>query len=321
MTEGYEKHLTELHAKQTVPAEVVDDILGVFSSAPVVAKQRIIAGEINEVYDVAFADAVHVIVRISHDEDQTFEHAQWAIRECALRGVPVPEVLGVWDRSTSNQLLHICIQRKLEGVLLAKANLPHNVLRQIVAQAGGFLSRIHTIPTNGFGNIDGTGKGTFLTAQSEIDAFVRMESEFQALAQRLDLSRRAMSRALQLVVDDGRVMQPIDPCLTHNDFSAKHILVANGAVSGIIDFGQVAGSEPLSDLVRWDYYDAARFPFEWLQEGYTNKQVFDEQFTQRLRVKRIGFSLWVMRWYDRGGYAEGVADARTKFVQDLAHFE
>ena len=103
MTEGYEKHLAELHAKQTVPAEVLDDILRVVSSAPVVAKQRIIAGEINEVYDVEFADGVHVIVRISHDEDQPFEQEQWAIRECALRGVPVPEVLGVWHRSTSNQ--------------------------------------------------------------------------------------------------------------------------------------------------------------------------------------------------------------------------
>ena len=130
-----------------------------------------------------------------------------------------------------------------------------------------------------------------------------------------------MSRALRLVVDDGRAAQSIAPCLTHNDFTAKHILVANAAISGIIDFGEVAGSEPLSDLVRWDYYDAARFPFEWLQEGYADKQVFDAHFARRLQIKRIAFSLWVLRWYDKHGYAEGVADARAKFVRDLAKLE
>ncbi len=148
-----------------------------------------------------------------------------------------------------------------------------------------------------------------------------MEAEFHALARRLNLSRRDMSRALRLVVDAERMVGSGDACLTHNDLCAKHILVANGTVSGIIDFGEVAGSEPLSDFVRWDYYDGARFPLDWLQEGYTNKQVFEPPFTQRLHIKRIAFSLWVMRWYDMQGYAEGVADARAKFIRDLAYLE
>lgn len=322
MTEEYQKHLAELHAKQTVQAELLDDILGEVSSAPVLAKRRIIAGESNEVYDIAFADRLQVIVRISRHQDKSFESEQWAIRQCARRGVPVPEMLGIWHRSTPSQPLHICVERKLEGVLLSDAALPRHEVRQIVLQAGEFLSRIHAIPINGVGYINGEGEGEFLTLEGEIDAFVHMEAEFQALAKRLDLSSRNMTRALQLVVEEERrVARSIVPCLTHNDFSAKHILVANGAISGIIDFGEAAGGEPLSDLVRWDYYDAARFPFEWLQEGYTNKQIFDRQFTQRLHIKRIGFSLWVMRWYDRHGYAEGVADACTKFVHDLAQVD
>jgi aminoglycoside phosphotransferase (APT) family kinase protein len=160
-----------------------------------------------------------------------------------------------------------------------------------------------------------------LTSESEINAFLAMEAEFHALAKRLDLGDGALIRALRLVVDDGRAAQSIAPCLTHNDFCAKHILVANAAISGIIDFGEVAGSEPLSDFVRWDYYDATRFPLAWLQEGYTNKQVFDAEFARRLQIKRIAFSLWVMRWYDLHGYAEGIADARAKFLRDLAKLE
>jgi aminoglycoside phosphotransferase (APT) family kinase protein len=317
MTEGYTKHLTNLHAKQTIPAEILNDILREVSPEPVLSKQRLIAGEANEVYDVSFADGLRVIARISRDDDKNFAQEQWAIRECGLRGVPVPEVLGVWHRPTQGQSLTICIQRKIEGVLLPNADLPHHVLRQIVVQAGELLSRIHAVPVKGFGYINGKGEGEFLTPQAEIDAFVKMESEFHVLAQRLDLSSRDMSRALRLVVDAEQMVRSVEPCLTHNDFCAKHILVANGTVSGIIDFGEVAGSEPLSDFVRWAYYDAACFPLEWLQEGYTNKQVFDTTFTQRLHVKRIAFSLWVLRWYDMHGYAEGVADARAKFLRDI----
>jgi aminoglycoside phosphotransferase (APT) family kinase protein len=321
MTEGYTKHLAALHAAQTIPAEILNEILGEISPAPVIAKRRIIEGEANEVYAVAFADGLHVIARLSRDADKDGDQEQWAIRACGLRGVPVPELLGVWHRSLEGQPLNICVQRKLEGVLLSNAQLPQNVLHQIVVQAGDFLARIHAIPVKGFGYINGQGEGKFLTLASEIAAFLAMEAEFHALAKRLDLSGRTMNRALRWVVDGERMIGSVEPCLTHNDFQAKHIMVAHGAISGIIDFGEVAGSEPLSDIVRWDYYEAERLPLAWLQEGYTNKQVFDDTFTQRLHIKRIAFSLWVMRWYDRRGYAEGVAEARAKFLRDLAKLE
>lgn len=321
MTESYTNHLAAIHAAQTIPTEVLNEILGEFSPVPVLAKRRIIGGESNEVYEVTLADGDQVIVRISRDAEKHLAQEQWAIRECGKRGVPVPEWLGLWARSTQDQPLHICIERKLAGVLLSAAHLPPNVLHEIVVQAGELLSRIHTIPVKGFGYLNGQGEGKFLTAAGETAEFLGMEAEFQALAQRVDLSQRAMSRAWQWVSAAERAVQPVEPCLTHNDFCTKHIMVANGAITGIIDFGEVAGSEPLSDFVRWDYYEAERFPLAWLQAGYTNKQLFDDRFVQRLHVKRLAFSLWAMRWYNRQGYAEGVAEARAKFFHDLAQLE
>jgi hypothetical protein len=133
----------------------LNEILSELSPEPVIAKQRIIAGEANEVYDVAFADGTHVIVRISRDEDKNFEQEQWAIRECGLRGVPVPELLGVWHRSIQGEPLNLCIQRKLEGVLLPNAQVAPRVLHQLVVQAGELLSRIHAILVKGFGYLNG----------------------------------------------------------------------------------------------------------------------------------------------------------------------
>ena len=320
MSERYEQHLAALHAKQTIATELLHEILHEVSPARVLSTQRITAGEVNEVYAVTFADGLHVIVRISRDDTKNgahFAQEQWAIRQCGARGVPVPEVLGVWRRATDGHPLDICVQRKIDGVLLRDAQLPQQALRQIVVQAGALLARIHTIPVTGFGYLNGQGEGAFITSDSEITALLAMEAEFHALAKRVDLEEEAMRRALRVVVEDARAADVGAPCLTHNDFAANHIVVAKDAIAGIIDFGEVAGSEPLSDFVRWDYYETARFPLAWLQHGYANKRVFEADFTRRLHVKRIAFSLWVMRWYDVNGYAEGVADARAKFVRDL----
>lgn len=319
MVESYQTHLTALHAGVAIPEAVLTDLLWEFSPVHVLAKTRIIGGEVNEVYDVIFADQTQVIVRIERGKAKGFAQEQWAIQECAKRGVPVPEVLGLWQIATEQQPLQVCIQRKIAGIPLAHAQLPVSVCEAIVVQAGEFLSRIHEIPVKGFGYLNSRGEGTFATMTEEHTAFQQMAPEFHDLAHRVAINQQLMYRALRLI-DEAALWLPQtgDACLTHNDFAAKHLLVDKGALTGIIDFGEVAGSEPLADLVRWDYYDADRFPLAWLQTGYANKEVFNAEFTQRIHCKRLEFSLWAMRWYDRQGYAPGVADARSKFLQDLA---
>ena len=310
MSERYEQHLAALHAKQTIATELLHEILHEVSPARVLSTQRITAGEVNEVYAVTFADGLHVIVRISRDDTKNgahFAQEQWAIRECGARGVPVPEVLGVWRRATDGHPLDICVQRKIDGVLLRDAAAAAGAAAD--RRAGGCVTRPHPHDSrHGVGYLNGQGEGAFITSDSEITALLAMEAEFHALAKRVDLEEEAMRRALRVVVEDARAADVGAPCLTHNDFAANHIVVAKDAIAGIIDFGEVAGSEPLSDFVRWDYYETARFPLAWLQHGYANKRVFEADFTRRLHVKRIAFSLWVMRWYDVNGYAEGVAE-------------
>jgi aminoglycoside phosphotransferase (APT) family kinase protein len=318
MAESYDEHVNELHSRYTIPDKVLDEILREIATRDVISKRRVIGGEANEVYDVAFSGGVQVIVRVSRDEDKNFEQERWAIAECRQRGVPVPEILGIWHLSTPRHPLDVCVQRKVDGELLTACKLSSNRQRQIVAQAGEFLSRVHDVPVKGFGYINGNGEGEYSTPERALNAFRAMESEFLKLAERVDVSVRDMRRVLRLIDEDERQAPHSDPCLTHNDFCAKHIMVSKASVSGFIDFGEVAGSEPISDFVRWDYYDAERFPLEWLMEGYTNKAVFDDDFDRRLHLKRIAFSLWVMRWYDMQGYAQGVTDACAKLLADLA---
>ena len=68
-------------------------------------RKRIVAGEVNEVYDVQTEDG-NLIVRISREEENRFIPEKWAIEKSGEAGVPVPEVLLV-DEAEDKAFLFI----------------------------------------------------------------------------------------------------------------------------------------------------------------------------------------------------------------------
>lgn len=323
----YDDYLEDLHSKMCLPDEILVDTLRETLRQEIVSKRRIVGGEINEVYEVDLGDGAEVIVRVSRDDTKHFEQEVWAIAECAKRGVPVPEVLGVVHLSTPGKPLDICVLRKIEGVLLPQAKLTPDLLERVVGQAGEYLSRIHEIPTQGFGYLDGQGKGEYDSIAAESEELRRIVPELNDLAGELGIGRGVMRRAIELATSEAGAEEADvagrggESRLTHNDFCSKHVFVEGHQISGIIDFGEVSAGEPVSDFVRWDYYDSERLPIDWLMAGYANKAVFDADFSRRLRVKRIAFGLFVLHWYSASGYKEGVADAKVKLLVDVSKMD
>ena len=58
-----------------------------------VAWERLIGGEVNEVYAAALTTGAEVIVRISRQPVTRFESERWALAAARDAGVPVPEML------------------------------------------------------------------------------------------------------------------------------------------------------------------------------------------------------------------------------------
>jgi len=71
---------------------------------------------------------------------------------------------------------------------------------------------------------------------------------------------------------------------------------------------------PVNEFAKWDYWESPALPVAWLQEGYSDKSLFDDGYVELLRAFRIANALWVLRWYSLTGYAAGVDRAATSLT-------
>ena len=316
MSDPYQDYLKAFHAGLQLADGPLERALRAVSSAPVTSRTRIVAGEANEVYDVAFADGLDVIVRISRDRHKHFEQERWAIRQCRERGVPVPEILSIEHLSADEAPLDICIQRKIEGRRLSDlTSLPREDLKAILAKAGDLLSRVHTVPTTGLGYIDGEGRGespTFGACMAELE---ESRPAYEALAVRTGFDAGAMVRLLDLLCDglteDLYSTSQVFPCLIHNDFRACHLLVMDGHITGLIDWGEASSDTAVNDFAKWDFKDGEAYPLAWIKAGYADKSLFDDGFERLLPLLKLMQGLCSLQWYDWRGYAQGVAEAKA----------
>ena len=60
------------------------------------------------------------------------------------------------------------------------------------------------------------------------------------------------------IVDSFRAAPP-RVTMSHNDLLAVHVLVHDGRLSGIIDFGVVAAEPAANDFAKWDFREGTRF--------------------------------------------------------------
>jgi Ser/Thr protein kinase RdoA (MazF antagonist) len=312
MADPYAHHLAALHSGFEAPAELIARAAREVTPSPISARQRIVHGEANEVYRITFESGVQVILRIDRRAEGVFEKEAWAIGRCRDLGMAVPEVLSLQTLEAGAERLEVCILEMLPGERLSDSlSLPQATLRSIVRDVGEQLSRMHAV---GLGEL-GEGARFF---ENDADDLLASEDEFVALGVAAGLDWRTLERAFRFF--EKAMSGPRRRALTHNDIRACHVLVHEGRLSGIIDFGQASIDTPINEFGKWDYWEAPALPAAWLREGYADKTLFDDAFDERFRALRIANALWVLRWYALTGYADGVqraAAAIDAYVSEL----
>jgi aminoglycoside phosphotransferase (APT) family kinase protein len=312
MTDEYDQHLAGLHGGFAAPDAVIRAAAREASASPLVGTRRIVHGEANEVYALAFESGLEVIMRIARRAEGLFEKERWAIGLCRSLGVKAPEVLSIQRREAVGEMLEICIQEKLPGERLADSlGLPRETLRAIVREVGEQLSRMHAIAWENLGD-------AVRYFESDTDDTIRTIPEFIDLGAAAGLDRSVLERACARLTETLERGAPQPRRLTHNDIRACHVMVHQGRLSGLIDFGEASMEAPINDLAKWDYWEGEVLPVAWLEEGYTDKSLFDESYGERFAAFRIVNALWALRWYALTGYARGVAEAKARLERYFA---
>jgi aminoglycoside phosphotransferase (APT) family kinase protein len=216
-------------------------------------------------------------------------------------GVPAPEVVGV-----ELDLLPIpfLLMRRIPGAP------PESATDPVFVEAGRLLRLTHSLSAPGFGYLAENGHGPYktwteFTAEpvAGLDDMVEHDLLSRDVAQRL---RSCVDRYRDAVAYDG------PPVLLHGDLHPRHVFTADGRLTGIIDWGDVAGGDPRLDLSRFSKGAAEALPA--LLEGYGLE--LTPELSVTMIVYRLLWTTMVLREEFRAG-GDWFDAYRSAIVEDL----
>jgi Ser/Thr protein kinase RdoA (MazF antagonist) len=150
------------------------------------------------------------------------------------------------------------------------------------------LFKIHSVHPNGFGTLDGNGKGEASSVTEYIlnSGYFRRDLVLPKLNDRPD-DQALVLHVYEILEKEAANYSPVSPSLVHNDYSPEHVFVDEGEVSGIIDMENSCGLAPIFDLARWDSKFGAKFPLKYLIEGYGDQELFKGDFERELNYWKM----------------------------------
>lgn len=297
----HQEYLHKLHQKMQTPVEIIKSSVQKATGHRFVSCERLVAGQMHEVYDVTVSDGKSVIVRISHNESPRFDIEKWALDTVRELGVPAPDYLLLETVETDDKPLTICIEPKLPGVPLQdikdEVKADWKRAEKIACDAGQILSRIHTVKTQGIGKMNQPGQGKSLTAEE----YARKRAEKSApyiLENNQDkwIGPDIINRAAQIMQDNQNLLrEPFS--LLHGDYSPLHLLVDEDRITGVLDMENVSSGDPVMEFAYWDSWgNNLPFSTELLLKNYPGKDSTSD-FEAKLHYFRIDIALYTATFY------------------------
>jgi len=277
-------------------------------------------GRSNHVFKVSPSGGPDFIARLSRHQDNRFEMEQAVMAVAQGAGIPVPDVMDLVPVPTGDQ--SVLLLSLVDGVTLehAAAGISHDALDDLAGQVGRTLASIHSLAIgSGYGNLDPNLDGR---SASLGEWFIdRFRLTIKEVREHL-VSDREVTETLDIVENyilvRRSILSEIKPVLLHGDFRPGNILVADGRISGIIDWEAAKSGPPAFDFGWWDWMagdSETPFPSTALHQGYLEHRQLDSATFDALRqlaIARItiGHLGWLIRTENPGGFKS----AREKLV-------
>jgi Ser/Thr protein kinase RdoA (MazF antagonist) len=227
------------------------------------------AGVAAQVYRVHAAGGT-VYVRIAEDQDDDLSVDAALLEHLRALGLRVPQVVHVepFDQALGRSVL---ITGEVAGEPLAGCR-DQRAARRIAHAAGRDLALLNSVDVRGFGWIRRQPPAWPLRATSlSYAAFVTSDLPDPWPGPLGRLFTLAELKRLWALGDRESHRDLASATLAHGDFDTTAIFQLDGDYSGLIDFGEVRGTEPLFDLGHFHLWEHQRSPlplWEELVAGY-----------------------------------------------------
>lgn len=259
------------------------------------ADENVLKGNVNIVRKVMINGKKYV-VRI-HPRD--VKNGYYFVEKIALdrakeEGVPTPKVLEIHLASHEKDMdfmLTTVSSGITMDVFLQKNASNENTL---LFDAGVNMAKIHQVKVKRFGAFDndiakksGILAGLHPTYRDFI--LTGLDENLERLV-RFRIVSQPRAKAMKNVFG-VRNFEPIDgPRLIHNDFADWNLLTDGSVLTGVLDWDECHGGDPIADLACWStFYNIERM--EQFLKGYTSIATLPKDYDDRFHYYRLRYTI------------------------------
>jgi aminoglycoside phosphotransferase (APT) family kinase protein len=258
-------------------------------------------GVSSQVYRLVRGSEVFYL-RVAEEATENLETDAELHRRLLALGVRVPRVVFVepFDAAIGRS---VAITSEVPGVSLAAVGCPPEVALAVVADAGEDLAVINQVRVEGFGWVRRSGPGWPLRAEhASYLSFLTSYLPADWPGPLGSLLPGDVLAGVEAVLDSERARPSAEAQLAHGDFDTTAIFCAAGRYTGVIDFGEIRGTEPAFDLGHFHLHDQEQVTDRLLPallEGYGRVAEPPDERSIRRSAVLLGLRQ-LCRWLTRG---------------------
>lgn len=212
--------------------------------------ERVAEGVSTYVYRIIFQHETFYL-RVLPEGGASFAPEVFAHTLLRQLQIKVPDVI-YFEHCYEPLQRSVMVTTEVKGIPISQSSqLRQEELEAIVIEAGRDLARINGVKVEGFGWVKRDLPDTeHIRAEKTTDRAFMLEYWESDLAY---LSKHVLDASEIMILEKIRerydyLLEGEQACLAHGDFDATHIFQENGRYSGIIDFGEIRGTNRWYDL-------------------------------------------------------------------------
>lgn len=196
----------------------------------------------------------------------------------------------------------------------------------LVYEMGKTMANLHKIKVNGFGPFDNNEakNGNLIGLHKTLDDSVcaGLDENLSRLVKYDIVSQEKADKMKRLFIDNP-LLQNSESVLIHNDFADWNLLTDGNTITGVIDWDECVGGNPIQEIACWStFFDPKRI--EVFLKGYFSivpkYENFEELFQLfRLRYTISKMALRVKRYsYEKTSFLEDLIKKGEKHLEELS---
>jgi aminoglycoside phosphotransferase (APT) family kinase protein len=276
----------------------------------------------NHVWRVTTPEGEELILRIGRNPRSRgqFVGERTAINKCAkVEGLPVPKVVALNSYEDGGEILYTSVETSMPGVSMKKYIEEHPEARLDLAwQAGAMLKKLNSARVEYFGPLDRRLHGH----KESVHELLNNESfNLQSLlkiAPQLEIEPEIILKVYDRYDLLRAKFRNVEPCLVHNDFNPKNILVVNGKISAIIDFEYAGGGDPVHAFAHWRLCTEDKESTEALISGYYGGKPDDPDFALKMETWNTQIVLGILQDFLNKENMKGILECYKKLFFEIA---